>query len=189
MVTKQFPPSKRTKGETCSLFIVSWWDIIPSQWLVSYRVEYASIQPALYSIHIVLSITFGLRQKDIFYIQDCGAWFHLWKKKLPAISWKKPQLYYRIVLIKTVRPSKIFISIHCPFQRKKSLSATVISLMHSWHSYFTLYRGRILGRNWDKSLKSLPPCYSQSPLLTNFTPPSPWSKVVWNWFVMYVHIG
>ncbi len=26
-------------------------------------------------------------------------------------------------------------------------------------------RGRILGRNWDKSLKSFPPCYSQSPLL------------------------
>jgi hypothetical protein len=26
------------------------------------------------------------------------------------------------------------------------------------------YRGRILGRNPDKSLKSFPPCYSQSPL-------------------------
>jgi hypothetical protein len=26
------------------------------------------------------------------------------------------------------------------------------------------YRGRILGRNPDKSLKSIPPCYSQSPL-------------------------
>ncbi len=25
--------------------------------------------------------------------------------------------------------------------------------------------GRILGRNWDKSLQSFPPCYSQSPLL------------------------
>ncbi len=25
--------------------------------------------------------------------------------------------------------------------------------------------GRILGRKWDKSLKSFPPCYSQSPLL------------------------
>ncbi len=29
-----------------------------------------------------------------------------------------------------------------------------------------LYRGRILGRNWNKSLKSFPPCYSQSPILT-----------------------
>ncbi len=27
-----------------------------------------------------------------------------------------------------------------------------------------LYRGRILGQNPDKSLKSFPPCYSQSPL-------------------------
>ena len=30
-------------------------------------------------------------------------------------------------------------------------------------------RGRILGRNWDKSLVSCPPCYSQSPLLTDLT--------------------
>ncbi len=28
---------------------------------------------------------------------------------------------------------------------------------------------RILGSNWDKSLKSFPPCYSQSPLLMVFT--------------------
>jgi hypothetical protein len=31
------------------------------------------------------------------------------------------------------------------------------------------YKGRILGRNWDKSLKSFPHCYS----LTDFTPPPP----------------
>jgi hypothetical protein len=31
-------------------------------------------------------------------------------------------------------------------------------------------RGQILGRNWDKSPKSFPPCYSQSPLLTDFIP-------------------
>jgi hypothetical protein len=31
--------------------------------------------------------------------------------------------------------------------------------------------GRILGRNWDKSLKRFPPCYSQSSLLTDFTTP------------------
>ncbi len=37
-------------------------------------------------------------------------------------------------------------------------------------------RGRIPGRNWDKSLKSFPPCYSQSPPLTDFTPTSPLSK-------------
>jgi hypothetical protein len=38
-------------------------------------------------------------------------------------------------------------------------------------------RGRILGRNWDKSPKSFPPCYSQSSLLTAFTSsPPPLSK-------------
>ncbi len=31
---------------------------------------------------------------------------------------------------------------------------------------FPLYRGRILGRTWDKSLKSFPPCDSQSTLLS-----------------------
>ncbi len=30
--------------------------------------------------------------------------------------------------------------------------------------------GRILGRNWNKSLKSIPPCRSQLPLQTDFTP-------------------
>jgi hypothetical protein len=34
-------------------------------------------------------------------------------------------------------------------------------------------RGRILGRNWDKSS---PPCYSQSPLIRDFTPPPPFKK-------------
>jgi hypothetical protein len=34
-------------------------------------------------------------------------------------------------------------------------------------------RGRILGRNWDKSLKTFPPCYLQSPLLMDFTPLPP----------------
>jgi hypothetical protein len=36
--------------------------------------------------------------------------------------------------------------------------------------------GRILGRNWDKSLKSFPPCYSKSPLMMDFTPPPPLRK-------------
>jgi hypothetical protein len=47
-------------------------------------------------------------------------------------------------------------------------------------------RGWILGSNWDRSF---PPCYSQSALLTDFSPPPPpplpWAKVVWNWFVMW----
>jgi hypothetical protein len=34
-------------------------------------------------------------------------------------------------------------------------------------------RPRILGRNWEKNLKSFPPCYSQSPLLMYFVPPPP----------------
>jgi hypothetical protein len=33
-----------------------------------------------------------------------------------------------------------------------------------------MLRGQILGRNWDKSLNSFPPCYLQSPLLTDFNP-------------------
>jgi hypothetical protein len=40
-----------------------------------------------------------------------------------------------------------------------------------------VYRGRILGRNGDKSLKNFPPCYSLSSLLIDSTPPSPWSKI------------
>ncbi len=31
-------------------------------------------------------------------------------------------------------------------------------------------RDRILRRSWDKSLKSFPLCYSQSPLIKDFTP-------------------
>jgi hypothetical protein len=48
-----------------------------------------------------------------------------------------------------------------------------------WHAISSLFCtlcniacwGRILRRNWDKSLKSFPPCYSKSPLLTDFTRP------------------
>jgi hypothetical protein len=39
-----------------------------------------------------------------------------------------------------------------------------------------VFKGHILGRNWDKSLKSFPPCYSQSPLLTAFTSHPPLRK-------------
>jgi hypothetical protein len=34
----------------------------------------------------------------------------------------------------------------------------------------SLPRGRIIGRNWDKRLEIFPLCYSQSPLLSDFTP-------------------
>ncbi len=33
--------------------------------------------------------------------------------------------------------------------------------------------------NWDKSLKSFPPCYSHSPLLANFTFPLPLLEQKW----------
>ncbi len=49
------------------------------------------------------------------------------------------------------------------------------------HQYSPSYRGRILGSNRDKSLDVFPPCYSQSPLLTEFPPRA---KVAWNWFLM-----
>ncbi len=38
---------------------------------------------------------------------------------------------------------------------------------------FSMVCWRLLGRNWEKSLESFPPCESQSPLLTDFTPPTP----------------
>ncbi len=39
--------------------------------------------------------------------------------------------------------------------------------------------GQILGRNSDKSLKSFPPCYSQSPLLMDLTTPPPPLEQKW----------
>jgi hypothetical protein len=56
-----------------------------------------------------------------------------------------------------------------------------------------MYRGRILGRNWDKSLRSFPPCFSQSSLLTDFTPHPPserksWLKLVCNLNIVYENI-
>jgi hypothetical protein len=47
---------------------------------------------------------------------------------------------------------------------------------------FLLPWGRILGRNWDKSLRSFPPCYSVTSS-NGFYSPHPWAKVVWNWSV------
>ncbi len=40
-----------------------------------------------------------------------------------------------------------------------------------WWHVCTLYRGRILGRNWDKSLKFFLLEIPMSPLLTDFNPP------------------
>ncbi len=52
-----------------------------------------------------------------------------------------------------------------------------IDILADCHAYEGLEtRGRILGRNWGKSLQSFSPCYSHSPLITDFTPPPPLSK-------------
>ncbi len=89
-----------------------------------------------------------------------------------------------------------FISVRC--MGKKGLRVCCACLdhqlaQHSVHDHIghrlpkqkKLSWGRILGGNWDKRLKSFPPCYSQSPLLKDFTPPPPPRvKVVWNWFAM-----
>ncbi len=71
----------------------------------------------------------------------------------------------------------LLISVLCSLNQLKPV------LTHCLRCYE--FGSRILGRNWDKSLKSFPPCYSQSPLLKHFTPLSPWVKVGWNWFIMY----
>ncbi len=62
--------------------------------------------------------------------------------------------YFRVVPTSVLTPQY---SIQTNFSRKQ-----------------TLWRGRILGRNWDKSLQSFSPFfYSLSPPLTEFTPPPP----------------
>ncbi len=68
------------------------------------------------------------------------------------------------------------------------LSKPSLSQLHGTETRMLVkltFRGRILGRNWDKSLKSFPPCYSQSPLPTDFTPlphslEQKWLKLVCN---------
>ncbi len=46
-------------------------------------------------------------------------------------------------------------------------------------SLFPFQRGRILRRNWDKSLRNFPPWYSLSTLLMDFTPPPPTLEQKW----------
>ncbi len=60
----------------------------------------------------------------------------------------------------------------CLFRRHP----TYPSLHSCIQSAFIVSGGRIPGRNWDKSLKSFPPRYSQSSPLTDFTSPSFLSK-------------
>ncbi len=62
---------------------------------------------------------------------------------------------------------------------RKTNTALHVFLLYSLRGTSLHVKGQILGRNPDKSLKScVPPCYSQSPLLRDFTspPPLPLSK-------------
>jgi hypothetical protein len=52
---------------------------------------------------------------------------------------------------------------------------TVVVQPSHIHTFST--RGRFLGRHPEKSLKGFPPCYSQSPLLTDFTGVCTYSKL------------
>jgi hypothetical protein len=73
----------------------------------------------------------------------------------------------------SIRPFSVYL------QTKTSASGMTVLVDHSGQICTVyIYGGsvfvrtyRILGRNWDKSLKRFPPCYSHSPLLTDFTPP------------------
>ncbi len=44
-----------------------------------------------------------------------------------------------------------------PVKREKGIQTFISDILHT-HKYSVLYRGRILGRNWDKSLRSFPSC-------------------------------
>jgi hypothetical protein len=55
----------------------------------------------------------------------------------------------------------------CCIMHKDLITRCLLTYVYASH----VSRGRILGRNWDKILKSFPPCYSQPPLLLIIPPP------------------
>ncbi len=71
------------------------------------------------------------------------------------------------------------------------LSRMTTNRRHRWYMRFLTFlrvqhfgtRGRILGRNWDKVLKSFPLWYSQSPILKD--PPPPEAKMVFIVNIVY----
>ncbi len=70
------------------------------------------------------------------------------------------------------------------FRQKKELSEannwlTVLKLDCEKLLISKNSEAKFLGECWDKSLKSFPTCYSQSPLLTDFLPPLPLPPVKW----------
>jgi hypothetical protein len=84
--------------------------------------------------------------------------------------------------------------LHIIFRVLHTHSPHPTALSYSQSTFISLLfpsRGRILGHNcnWDKSLESFPLCYSQSPLLTDLTPPPPLSEscmtLVYNVNIVY----
>ncbi len=87
--------------------------------------------------------------------------------KLPT-TFKIPgsNLWKQVPFSAVVCPAVLFCCTHFLIN-----CTAILSFLYRAISNFILPWGRILGRNWDKSLKSFPPCYSQS--LMYFTPPPP----------------
>jgi hypothetical protein len=65
----------------------------------------------------------------------------------------------------------------CIMPEKRKDRTISVKILYNSACFFP--RGRIHGRIGDKSLKSFPPCYSQSPLLMDFTPPTPPPEPKW----------
>ncbi len=61
-------------------------------------------------------------------------------------------------------PSKVNIYTNGITENLKKTMALCSIYVDGFSTIRVLYRGRILGRNWDKSLKSFFQCYSQSSL-------------------------
>jgi hypothetical protein len=59
-----------------------------------------------------------------------------------------------------------------PMTMRKTVMESSVVMPRVTCRVASLNRGRILGRNWDKSVKSFPPLYSQSHQLTPPPPPS-----------------
>ncbi len=129
----------------------------------------------LLSVRSFLSLNFSLRSSTIqlfhlYFILEHrnidlsppplinDQWLHN-----PALPHTDPIKYRSILWSVTSLPSLIHKYIPAPPLTDSISIQTVLPRV--------FFGGRILGRNWDKSLKSFPHCYSQSPVLMDFTPP------------------
>ncbi len=92
------------------------------------------------------------------------------------LSWKKPWSLLAI-LLPIKKPANFwFVVMLLSLEVNQLLNCRWIHVLTLIIEPFCTARGRILGRNWHKSLKSFPPCYSQSRLLRILLPPPPWAK-------------